>query len=390
MSSEYTVEQKIVMTNNTYISEVLPVKGEDMKTIFLPNGRTLIRHDYRKGRTPTHAQITVPSQKTADIVIAKYELLKRCEVQLSKSSGIMFETLVDAVVKKNNGAGMPWVYNAIRQRFSGCPVNASFVHEFQAYIANMEDDDRSLNTIANHKSAIQRTLNYAYQRGIIDVIPIRTYDITRSFRDRVWSTDEERLRFFNTLRGNCSHLYWSMVLLERRPIRAHSDLWRLTNENLVLIGPGAPYLRYRAKKTGNRVSRDTHIPLHGLDDVIDYLRFGRPTHCPLLFPRLEGPIRDVGNFNDWQQCAWYPMGKPKRHFTTMCERADIVDLHIHDFKHIAMTSMIDEGYSIEKIMALGIQFDERMIRNVYWHKNATKVLESLSASSNDCSRREVL
>ena len=135
MSFENSPEQKIGMTNTTGLSAVLPVKGEDMKTVFLPDGRTLIRHDYRKGRTPTHAQITLPSQKTADIVIAKYELLKRCEAQSLKASGIMFETLVDAVVKKNNGAGMSWVYNAIRRRFTGCPVNASFVQEFHAYIA---------------------------------------------------------------------------------------------------------------------------------------------------------------------------------------------------------------------------------------------------------------
>jgi len=376
--------------DSTFITGALPVKGEDMKTIFLPDGRTLIRHDYRKGKKPTHAQITVATQKTTDIVCAKYELLKRCEASSLKSTSITFDTLVDAVVKKNNGAGMSSVYNAIRLRFKGCPVTASFVQEFHAYIDNLEDLGRSQNTIANYKSAIQRTLNNAYQCGLIDAVPVRTFDITRSFRDRVWESSEERLRFFNTLQLCRSHLYWSMVLLERRPIRAHSDLWRLTDENLILHGPGAPYIRYRAKKTGNRVCRDTHIPLHGLDDVVEYLRYGRPLGCSLLFPRHEPIVTDVYDFAELKKCAWYPMGKPKRHFSTMCERAGIRNLHIHDFKHIAMTGMIEEGFSIEKIMALGIQFDERMVRNVYWHKNAAKVLETLSNAADDGSRLEAL
>jgi hypothetical protein len=75
------------------------------------------------------------------------------------------------------------------------------------------------------------------------------------------------------------------------------------------------------------------------------------------------------------------MGKPKRHFMTICRTAEIENLHIHDFKHMAMSNMIEnDGYSIEQIVQLGIQFDEKLIKKVYWHKNAEKVLISVGHS----------
>ncbi|HUI93185.1 MAG TPA: hypothetical protein VLX68_13135 [Chitinivibrionales bacterium] len=132
----------------------------------------------------------------------------------------------------------------------------------------------------------------------------------------------------------------------------------------------------KQKKTERRTKeKETFIPLKGLDDILQYLTFGRPKDCPLLFPRLEGEIEHVNDFEGMRNAAWYPMGKPRRHFLTMCREAEITNLHIHDFNHIAMTTMIEiEGFTAERILALGIQFTEKMIKEVYWKKNALRAL----------------
>ncbi len=335
----------------------------------------LIDYGYRRpDGTVTHVKRIVYGTKI-DAVAAFVEIARRIQGKARNYTGPFFPDLVDLVLKKNSGAGMPSVYAAIRKHFENVHVGDSFQNEYDEYIDELEDADRAINTIANHKSAIQTTLKYAKKKKKIKDVPITDFEIERTARDRTWNSEQERLKFFNTLIEKKSHLYWSMLLLELRPMRARSELWRLTDKNLVLFGKGAPYLTYLQAKTAARTEKETYIPLASLDQIMDYLQHGRPPGCPLLFPRLEGPIKSVDDFEGMRKCAWFPMGSPRRHFRTMCHEAEIVDLRIHDFKHIAMTHMIEvDGFSIERIMALGIQFTDKMIKKVYWKKNAIAAL----------------
>lgn len=334
----------------------------------LDDGRTEIKHYYRlPDGTATHVKKTINTQLQKEIFKAKAELIERVERCSLKDACCKWEELVDAVVRKNDGAGMPWVYNQVKEGLKGY-VDDSFVKRYNRYLDKLEIDGKSTNTISNHKSAIRRTLNYAYETGRIDQIPIRKFDIEQKFRDRVWNTTEERLRFFNTLQKEESHLLHAVTLLELRPIRAASDLFRLTDENLVYIN-GLPVLRYYAKKTERSTKSEgklTHIPLYTksgevFSEIVDYIHHGRPKDCHLLYPRITG--------NTWEQ-----MGDPKKHWKTMCRKADIKDFHIHDLKHIATTNMIEEGWSIEQLLGMGCQFSEKMIKKVYWKQNAEKAL----------------
>ena len=357
--------------------------NQSLRATKRPDGGTTYAYSYRDaaGRAK-NVQATIYSNILADHIRAQSELIERVENSSLKSEGKLFSELVDSVVKKNGGGGQPWVYDAIKKNLGMHRVGPEFLQEYHDYIEGMEGDDYSHNTIQHHKSAIRATLNHAYQRGSIDSIPIRKWDISFKFRSRIWNSDQERTRFFNKLVEKKSHLYWSMVLLEKRPIRARSDLWRLTNANLELFGEGAPYLHFLAKKTDtdkNKSKKETFIPLHGLDDVLDYLKHGRPVGCELLFPRVEHTTKSAGvhDFEFMRSAEWAPMGIPKRHFNYICDEAQIADLHIHDFKHMAIKHMIeDERYTIEQLTAFGIQFDDKLIKNVYWQQNAIKMMDT--------------
>ena len=359
-----------------------------MRAIKRDDGGVTYAYSFRDttGRTK-NVQTTVYSSVLADHIRAQADLIEKADKKRSlKNSGVKFGELVDSVVKKNQGGGQPWVYAAIKKHFGTLFVGDSLVREYHDYIEDLENDDYSHNTIQHHKSAIRRVLNYAYETGRIDSIPIRKFDISFEFRDRIWNSDQERLKFFNKMIEIRSHLYWSMLLLEKRPIRAKSDLWRLTDDNLILFGEGAPYLRFVAKKTSNKnaIQKETFIPLKGVPEIVEYLTKGRPANCSLLFPNVYLPKgKSVFDFEFMRTAEWTEMGSPKKHFNYICEKSGILDLHIHDFKHMAMKHMIEEeNFTIEQLTAFGVQFDDKLIKKVYWQKNAIKMM-SLPSKNND-------
>ena len=348
-------------TYNT--SSTLPEnQGSIMGIKYNSDGSTTIVHNYRtaSGRA-THKQITIGTQNQKAVLKAKRDLIEKCERCSLKDATVTWEELVEAVLKVNAGAGMPWVYSQVKAGLKG-PMNQSFARRYHQYISRLEADGKSVNTVSNHKSAIRRTLNYGVETGLIDRNPIGKFYIKQKFRERVWNSTDERLRLFNTMTELKSHLYWAVTLLERRPIRAVSDLFRLTDENLIRVN-GRPVLRFLQKKVGGRVQKETYIPLYDkqgnvFEDLMDYFNHGRPKGCRLLFPGRNGR----------------PMGNPKRHWNYLCKKAEITDLHIHDLKHIATTAMIEEGWTIEQMLAMGCQFSDKMIRKVYWKANAEKAL----------------
>jgi hypothetical protein len=195
---------------------------------------------------------------------------------------------------------------------------------------------------------------------MIDNLPVRDFGIRRTFRDRVLTADE-RQRLENVMIQCGSHLYWSIRFAERRPIRSHSDLWQLTRENLILFGEGAPYIRFDQGKTGLY----TILPLVDMPDMVEYFRSVLPTDSAYLFPRID-------------EGAWSHMGDPRWHFATLLRRAGIRDFHFHDFKRIATTFMIDNGYSADELIDLGIYASRDMIDRCYKKRDAMTVLRRLS------------
>ena len=140
--------------------------GVDMGIKRLPDGRYRIVYDYYKNGTPTHAQRTMPADsKRSDLVKAQAELIEQAEKRSLKSTSILFEDIVDSAVRKNKGGGQPWIYNEIRKRFEGVPVDKTFVSEYEDYLEDLEDEEYSDNSINHRKSAIRFCLNHAYQTG---------------------------------------------------------------------------------------------------------------------------------------------------------------------------------------------------------------------------------
>lgn len=351
------------------IPSALPVERGDMQQTTLPDGRIRLSYSYRGPDGSSKVKATLPAYtRIADIIKAKAELVQKAEKRSLKYQVTNFEDAVNVVVKQNHGAGMAWIYARVRRELAG-PMDGSFVLRYNRYIDKLQDEKKTINTIANHKSVIQRVLNTAWKRRLIDDIPIRDFGIRRKFRDRVL-TPFERGRLQNVMEWWVSHLYWSVRLAESRPIRGLSDLWNLTRDNLCLFGPGAPYIQWRARKTG----LPTHIPLRDLPDVVEYLRFGIPADCPYLFPRLEGEIKSVFDFSGMSRARWFKVGDPRHHFDTLKSLALISDFHFHDFKRAATTSMLDSGYTAEDLLDLRLYATRDMIDRCYKKRDAMSVL----------------
>lgn len=352
--------------------------GVDMGIKRLPDGRYKIVYDYRKpDGTATHAQKTLPADsRKSDLVKAQAELVEQAEKRSLKSTSVLFEDIVDAAFRKNKGGGQPWIYKEIRKQFEGIPVGKSFVIEYEDYLEDLEDDDYAENSINHRKSAIRFCLNHAYETGKIDNVPIRKWNISYKFRDRIWIADEKQ-RIYNMMEQIGSHLYWAVWFSERRPIRK-GDLIKLTDDNLVLFGENAPYLRFRAGKTKS----DTYLPLAELPEIVEYFKHGRLPGCKWLFPGREG--ENLGNFKRHWNYILTGYGTKQKDF----HGANVEDFKWHDLRHIAFTFMLDNGYTIQHLLNLGIGLTEDVIKKVYYNYSADKVLSEKNQpkiSSSSCS-----
>jgi integrase len=353
-----------------------PTEPRGIQAILLSDGRTRLKHCYRGPNGPSNVKVTIPAGLTiAERVRAEAALIVKAESRSLKSQCAKFEDAVDAALLENHGAGMPWVYDRVRRELAG-PMDRTFQQRFNRYIDRLRDEGKSENTIANHKAVVQRVLNTAWKRHDIETIPVRDFGIRHSFRDRVLSP-AERQRLEEVMLKCQSYLYWSIRLAEVRPIRSRSDLWNLTKENLILVGDGAPYIHFTAKKTANRERvLKPWVPLKEHPEIVEYLMHGIPDDCPLLFPHLEGEIASVYDFEGMKKCKWSPMGDPNHYFRSLLENAKICDFHFHDFKRMATTYMIDdEGYSADEILALEFYATRAMIDKCYKKRDAMRVLK---------------
>jgi integrase len=289
----------------------------------------------------------------------------------SGQCSLTFSTLLKRTLRENDGAGMRHTYNVIDREIGSFRVDSQFQRHFDSMVDRLNDRELSTNTIANYQAIVKRILNFGYKMRMIEEIPIRSFDIHREFRDRVW-TEDERSSIYKTMNEIGSHLFWSVYFSERNPIRSRSDLWQLKNDDLVLKGLYAPYIRFRPKKTGSRKQRDTYLPEID-DNMLEYFeqKKSRLPDCDFLFPRV------------WKTKAgfkWAPMGNPRRHWEYVCTKSGVEDLHFHDLKHVAISWMLharntdgSARYTRQDLKDLGIQYSDAAI-DCYLNLDAESVL----------------
>jgi integrase len=265
-----------------------------------------------------------------------------------------FGKCVAHTIKENGGAGMSSVYDIVGQKLGVYRVDRNFVFRYEAFIDELKDAGKAINTISNYKSCIQHVLKKAWRARLINDIPIRDFDIKRRFRSRIWSQDE-RTRIFNQLDED-DNLFWMLHFSERNPIRK-MDLVNLTRENLVLIGEHAPYIRFQPKKTAARSPQPcilVDLDAAMLARFADLLK--RFPDCPYLFPAI---YKNKQNGTE----RWEYQGNPRKHFAHICDKdhANVDNFHFHDLKHVAITRMLKAGTSRDVLKKRGIQLSDRSI-----------------------------
>lgn len=346
-----------------------------MSVTILRDGRRKVIHHYRRpDGTKTSVSKILPQH-------ADQRLLLRTKIELMESvegrGSLTVETykhISERYRKERGDGGDPWRFRALEDALGTRPVDRRFAFHYQRYIESLSH--LSGNTAANHKSIVQRVLTYAYRQGWIEEVPIRDWDIHRTFRDRVW-TEDERTRIYNALEELESPLAWLIRFMSARPIRWQSDARNLTTENLVVLGPDAqrmgPHIRFVAHKTGKRKPRPTYLPLFDrrtrepFDPELYAYLCGRPAG-ELLFPNRHG--RAWNNLN-------HPGGKKRKvgEWRAVLDKAEVADFHLHDLKHVALTRMLrDERYSTWDLKDLGIQYSQKAIE-VYYNSNAEAALQ---------------
>jgi len=352
---------------------------------YTPDGKTRIKHPYRRadGRA-TWKQVTVDSQDKRVVAKAMLDLVNACDGSLTDKT---WSTLSADYQSVRGDQGMAWYYGKLETEFGRRKIGRRFIQHYERFIQRLRGDGLAPNTIANMKSVIMRVLNHAYRHGKISDVPIKDWNIERTYRQRVWVGDE-RLRFYNKMQSVDSPIYWSVRFAEERPVRGRSDLWNLTDENLILFGPGAPYIRYRPEKTRRERQEYTYLPLIDISpDILDYLTRCRPKGCPYLFPSV-GTERNA-NVTKLAPGEWRKIGYPIKHWRWLCTKAGIHDFRFHDLKHVAITHMISTlGYTVERLKELGIQYSEQSV-NVYWCRDAFSALESIASCSKNVAALEV-
>lgn len=354
--------------NDIQTSSLPEERKKVMPIEYLPNGKTLLLHYYKRpGKTSgTAVRKTIDSQDARTVSKAWAELVESVS---GGSLKVRFKECVDHAVSDNNGAGMKSVYEAIKKRLGKIPVDERFVVHYQIYMDELKDRGLSDNTISNYKSCIQRSLNRAYINGMISEVPVRDFGIVRKFRSRIW-TEDEKTRLYANMDADEGE-YWRVYFAERNPIR-RMDLANLRRENLVRIGPYAPYIRFQPRKTENVKPKPCVLSI--IDSAL-LARFddleSRFPDCPWLFPNVRKNKKAKVE-------RWEYAGRTVKRFETICQDGEVSDFHFHDLKHVAITWMLKNGFTRDSLKRLGIQFSDRAI-DVYDETGAFDELERIQS-----------
>jgi hypothetical protein len=347
-------------------SSGVSLERETMRKV-LSDGRVLLDIAYRDANNmPTHVQRTVAAGKVESV-----------ERSL-KSRSLKFLDAIDISLRENNGAGKKDLYAKLRRDLGNQFVDSEglFADLVEDYMQDREDEGLAENTLANYAGIIMRVLSRVKRKRQYQNICLPELEYSRKFRSRVRSA-EEKLRFENVMNGIRSHLKPSIHFAERNPIRGRSDQWNLTRENLVLSSQYPAHIEFIATKTREKKPQSTYlVELDEFDlQYFDWIGITFPD-CPFLFPGFH-----QDRFGTWR---WWKMGNPRKHFSYICNKANVIDFHYHDLKHEAVTYMLHvrdiEGklkYSVQDLKDLGIQFSDRALK-VYCNLDAHYVLDRLA------------
>ena len=372
------------MAETNFSSDARPRKngGDDMK--ITPDGwdkqtghkKYLIDCSYRKpDGTASHLKATAVGSTELAIKIAAIK-------ERIGSGSLTAQTFLKCSehYKKHKGYRTKKdVFKSNADSLGQYKVDKRFPFIYSDHIYN-KSQTLAVNTVNNYRICIRSVLNFCYKTGFIDFQPIRDFGLEKGTeRDRVWRMDE-RTRFYKKMEDLKSHLYWSVYFAERNPIRGRSDLWHLTWDNFDEL---KKLIQFLPQKTAKKKSRPTF--LINIDEKLlgyfDWLKKKFPD-CPYLFPRI---------WYSWVQkkYVWAPMGDPDKHWRYICNKANVRDFHFQDLRHVAITLMLDMGYTEQDLMNLGIHYSVSMIHR-YYHKDAEKVINKREPGKIKCNSFNII
>jgi len=355
-------------------------KGDDMQ--ITEHGR-----DTKTGRKiylVDHA-VRVPGSYATHIkrkCIGSTELaLKIAEIKALSGGSLTSKTLAECIehYEKHKGYGTkPDVFTAIKEAIGRHKVDRRFALVYTEYITRVAVN-HAVNTVNNYRICIRSVLNFARKSGLIESHPIVDFGMqTIEERDRVWTADE-RTRLYNAMAEYKSHLYWSVRLAEKNPIRS-GDLWDLRIENFVEVGEGRPCIRFFASKTRKKKNKPTFLIELDRDLIaqFDWQRKNIPD-CPWLFPHIWHTRKE-----GWK---WEKMGDPKRHWGYIRDKAQVEDFRFHDLRHVATTYMLEKRdaagqrvYDEDDMRDLGLFYSKRVLE-IYRNRKAERVIERVFCST---------
>ena len=347
-------------TQQIYINtDVSPRKGNIMGIKPLPDGRTELKFFFRRPDGKRDAkQKTINTQNRRIVAKAWFELIASVDSSLKYKS---VKECVDFYIKRKGYGGFTNAcYDRLKDKLN-FPVDRNLPLKFDQYVMELENELlpnkqlRSVNTVNNYKIVLRSILNFCFRNCFIDSQPIRDFRIEPfEERSRIWTSDE-RLSIYNTMAKYDSHLYMAVYFAEQNPIRK-TDQFNLVRRNLDV---SKRLIRYLPGKTSRIKKQYTVLP-NVDNELLEYF-LSLPPDCPYLFPR----INKKGN--------WYHMGNPRKHWSYILDKAEVEDFHWHDLKHVAITHLINQGYSYEQLRKLGIQYSDKTAR-VYDERKAEDII----------------
>jgi integrase len=213
-------------------------------------------------------------------------------------------------------------------------------------------------SVNRHLAMIRTAFNLAVDLEYLERNPVTKarFPMLREVpRDRVLS-EVEKLRLLNAIEKHAPHILALCRYALQVPCR-RSELVNMRREDLDLVSNS---IRVRNGTTKNDKGCDKPIP----PDMVAYFR-SLPSASPYLFYRIEaGQYLPLGGFyKSWQKCL---------------KIAGITDFRLHDTRHMAATSLLDNGTPEQAVLTVA-GWKTNMIRT-YYHRDGKKSLNLVKFS----------
>jgi integrase len=240
-----------------------------------------------------------------------------------------------------------------------------FAHRFEGYVKILrahpckKTGKLPSNATVNRLIEIVRAaFNLALTLGVVAENPItkaRFPKLKEQARDR-YLTVEERQRLFNAIEGHAPYL----MPFVRYSLLVPSRKGELTGLPKVAFNAFSNTIYVPKSKAGIPIYKP--VP----DEMKDYFLNGIPGECPWLFWRQDN------------EGAYHQLGDFKRAFKTCLKVAGLVDVRIHDLRHVAASDLCSLGNSERMIM--DIAGWKTPMLSTYWHKDSLRSAQMIRFS----------